>query len=240
MLYLIGLGLHINGISKQALEIVKKCKKIYLESYTVNFPYPKAQLENVINKKIFFADREKVEGLEIVDESKKKDVALLVYGSPFFATTHITLIQEAEEIGIRYKIIHNASVFEAVSETGLQLYKFGKITSIPKWETQKNYTPDSFIEIIKQNQSINAHTLILVDIGLNFENALEQLEISSKKYDLKLGKIIICQALGTKDQRIIYKKIDQLKEVRIKKPYCIIIPDKLHFNEKEILKEFIE
>ena len=39
MLYLIGLGLNENGISKQGLDVIGKCKKIYLENYTVEFPY---------------------------------------------------------------------------------------------------------------------------------------------------------------------------------------------------------
>jgi len=96
MLYLIGLGLNEKGISKQGLEALDKCKKIYLESYTVDFPYSIEELEKVIEKKIIPANREKVENLSIVEEAKKENIALLVYGSPLFATTHITLIQEAK------------------------------------------------------------------------------------------------------------------------------------------------
>ena len=75
MLYLIGLGLNADGISKYGMEIAKRCKKIYLENYTVDFPYSIGELSEKINKKIIPADREKVEGLEIVDEAKKMDVA---------------------------------------------------------------------------------------------------------------------------------------------------------------------
>ena len=39
MLYIIGLGLNFDGISKFGLGVVKKCKKVYLENYTVDFPY---------------------------------------------------------------------------------------------------------------------------------------------------------------------------------------------------------
>ena len=38
MLYLIGLGLNEKSISLEGLEAVKKCKKVYLEGYTVDFP----------------------------------------------------------------------------------------------------------------------------------------------------------------------------------------------------------
>ena len=135
------------------------------------------------------ADRKFVESLEIIDEAQKMDVALLIYGSPLTATTHITLLQEAKASKIKYKVIYNASILDAIAETGLQLYKFGKIASMPAWK--KNYEPDSFIEVVKENKSIKAHSLILIDIGLDFQNTLKQLEISSKKHDLKLKKIIL-------------------------------------------------
>ena len=139
MLYLIGLGLNANGISKEGLETIKRCKKIYLENYTVNFPYSEGALKGLIDKKILPADRDFVESMQIIDEAEKKDVALLIYGSPLTATTHIALIQEAKASNVRYKIIHNSSILDAVSETGLQLYKFGKTASMPKWDEQKKF-----------------------------------------------------------------------------------------------------
>ena len=238
MLYLIGLGLNVDGISVFGLEIAKKCKKVYLENYTVDFPYSEKQLRDVLHdKKIVSADREFVESLKIVDEAKKQDIALLVYGSPLTATTHISLIQEARESGTKYKIIYNSSIFDAISETGLQLYKFGKITSMPAWK--KSFEPDSFMEIVKQNLSIEAHSLILIDIGLEFNKALNQLKIAAKKHEIQLGKIAVCQALGTKNRKIMYRTIEEALEYSgVLKPYCIIIPGKLHFLEKEILEGF--
>ena len=239
MLYLIGLGLNFDGISKYGLSIVKKCKRTYLENYTIDFPYSKEQLEEVIGKKIISVDRDFIEGLEIVDEAERMDVALLIYGSPLTATTHISLIQEAKKSGIRYKIIYNASIFDAVAETGLQLYKFGKIASMPKWDEEKNYEPDSFMKTIQENNSIKAHSLILVDIGLEFQDALNQLKKSAENNNIKLKKIIVCQALGTKKKKILYRDIVVLEEYEgIKSPFCIIIPSKLHFVEKEFLEEF--
>jgi len=239
MLYLIGLGLNVDGISKFGLDIVKRCKKVYLENYTVDLPYTKHQVEEVIVKKISDADRDFIEGLKIIDEAAKSDVALLVYGSPLTATTHITLLQEAKASGIKTKVIYNASVFDAVAETGLQLYKFGKIASMPAWNPAKNYEPDSFMKIVQENQSMKAHSLILVDIGLEFQEALEQLEKAAKEYNIKLNKLVLCQVLGTRSRKISYKTIEELKEFSgVRKPYCIILPSKLHFMEKEVLDEF--
>ena len=229
--------MNVDGISKFGLAAAKRCKKVYLENYTVDFPYSVAELEEVIGKKVKPADREFVEACDIVDEASKLDVALLVYGSPLTATTHITLIDEAQKSEVRYKIIYNASILDAVAETGLQLYKFGKTASMPAWK--KSYTPDSFMEIVKENKSINAHSLILCDIGLDLMDALKQLETAASNHEVKLDKIVVCYAMGTKKQKIFYRNLNGLKELDgLKNPYCLILPGKLHFVEKEMLSNF--
>lgn len=241
MLYIIGLGLNAKGISVEGMEIAKRCKRVYLENYTVDFPYAMGELGEVLGKTIEPLNRDKVEGFEFLEHARKADVALLVYGSPLMATTHIAILDEAEKSGIKVKVIHSGSVFDGVSECGLQLYKFGKIASMPAWDYEKNFTPDSFMEIVKENQSIDAHSLILVDIGLDIQDALDQLEQSAKNHDVKLGKLVLCQQLGEKKQKIFYRKFSELKEefTGVRKPYCIIIPgEKLHEMEQEYLKKF--
>jgi diphthine synthase len=238
MLYIIGLGLNKKGLSREGAEAISRCKRIYLENYTVDFPYTLHQLEEMILKKILPADREKVEDLSIIDEATKMDVALLVYGSPLSATTHITLIEEAKAVGIKHKIIHNASIFDAVAETGLQLYKFGKVASLPAWK--KSFKPDSFMEIVKENQSIDAHSLILIDIGLDFRDALNQLKISAQKHKIELDKLVLCQAMGTKNQKILYRELWEMEDFTgVRKPYCMILPSKqLHHLEADALADF--
>src|SRR3989344_689853 len=133
MLYLIGLGLNERGISKEGLLALEKCKKVYLEGYTIDFPYKIDELKLGKNK-IITLGRNEVESERLIKEAKSVNIALLVYGSPLFATTHISLILDAEKSGVRTKTIYSASVFDALAETGLQLYKFGKIASMPKQE----------------------------------------------------------------------------------------------------------
>ena len=227
MLYLIGLGLHVKGISQQGLEAINRCEKVYLEFYTVDFPYSKEELEKILGKQVILADRDFIESLKIVEEAKDADIALLVYGSPLTATTHITFIEEAKKQEIKIEIIHNASIFDAVAETGLQIYKFGKTTSIPDFEAE------SFIEVIKENLSIGAHSLILIDIGIGFENALERLK------NVDIGKLVVCSALGTHESRIYYRTLKELETKKVKKPFCFIVPGKLHFVEEEVLKKYV-
>jgi len=230
MLHLIGLGLNEKGISLEGIETARKCE-CYLEGYTVDFPYNIEEIEKIIDKKIQVLKREEVENESIVDKARQKDVALLVYGSPLFATTHVALLQMCIEQKVKYKIVHSASIFDAIAETGLQMYKFGKTTSLPAW-TEK-HTPKSFTEIIKENHSIKAHTLLLVDIGLEFKDALNQLTES-----VNVDKLVVCSNLGTDKAKIVYGNVDKLKKAKIEKPFCFIIPSELHFLEQEFLGNF--
>jgi len=233
MLYIIGLGLNEKGISKQGMLALEKCNKVYLENYTIDFPYKLEDLK--LGKKIIPISREDVESNKLIKEAKGRNIALLIYGSPLFATTHISLILDAEKQKIKTKIIYSASVFDAIAETGLQPYKFGKISSMPN----PNQNPKSdFLEYIQENQSIKAHSLILVDIGLSFEKALSYLEKAAKDKDIKFDKIIVCSKIGTEDSQIYYDNIDNLKQKQIPQPFCFIIPGELHFLEKEAIERF--
>jgi len=238
MLYIIGLGLNKESVTREGLSFIGKCEKVYLEAYTVDFPYAIDELEQVISKNITTLKREDVEGDKLVKEAKNEDIALLVYGSPLFATTHTSLVMDAKKAGIETKIIYNASIFDAVAETGLQLYKFGKITSMPAWKN--NYSPDSFMDIVKENQKIKAHSLILTDIGLSLKDALSQLELSAKNKKMKIEKIIVCSQMGTKNKNIFYDSLENLKNKEAKLPFCLILPSEMHFLEKEALFSIVE
>lgn len=233
MFYLIGLGLDLKSISVEALEVCRKADKIYIENYTVDFPYDVESLEKVLEKRIILLSRVMVENEKFVEEAKNKDVVLLVYGSPLIATTHISLILKCKKEKIEYRVFHNASIFDAVCETGLQVYKFGKTASLPAWT--ENFKPKSFVEIVKLNKAIKAHTLMLVDMGLTFSQALEQLKTAFRGKNTKLGKLVICSKMGTEESRVYYEHIEKLMGAEIYPPFCIIIPSELHFVEGEAL-----
>jgi diphthine synthase len=234
MLYIIGLGLNEKGISKEGLLALEKCHKVYLDSYTVDFPYDLNELR--LGKKIIPLKRKDIESNRLIKEAKGRRVVLLVYGSPLFATTHMSLVLDAKAQNIEVKVIYSTSVFDAVAETGLQLYKFGKIASMPDWNNNKA----EFMEYVKENQSIKAHSLILIDIGLSFEDALNQLDVESKEKKIKIDKIVVCSRLGSNEAEVFYDSIDNLKEIgeEVKAPFCFIIPSELHFLEKDGLQRF--
>ena len=234
MLYLVGLGLNEHGYSKEAYEVISKAEKVYIDTYTIEFPYEiSALVSQFKGKKFVAAGREFVEGLKFIEEAKNRDVVLLVYGSPLVATTHTAIVKEAFDKKIKIKIIHAGSILDAVAETGLQPYKFGKTTSLP------NFPADSYLDTVKENLKVNSHTLILVDIGMDFGKALSKIEMDAKKKKVKLGKIVVCSRLGLKDSEISYEQISKLKNKKFKAPFCVIIPSELHFMEKEFLESFI-
>lgn len=243
MLYIIGLGLDKEDMSIKALNSIKKCKRIFMETYTSDLPYSFKDIEKFLYKetkgklkKIDIVDRKFVEEDNMMfEEAKRHDVALLVPGDPLSATTHSELIVRAEKFDVQIKVIHAPSIMTAIGETGLQLYKFGKTASIPKW--QKSFEPESFYDIVQQNKKINAHTLLLIDIGLQVSEALKELKEVAKRRNDKIWEVIICSNLGTDKAEIKIGKIDALINKSFKLPACIILPAPMHFFEQEFFKK---
>lgn len=78
------------------------------------------------------------------------------------ATTHTDLTLRARDQGIQTRTIHNASIINAVSSCGLQLYNFGQVVSVPFFT--ENWRPSSFYPRIKENLDLGLHTLVLLGI----------------------------------------------------------------------------
>ncbi|XP_041914105.1 diphthine methyl ester synthase, partial [Alosa sapidissima] len=124
MLYLIGLGLgDAKDITVKGLEVVRRCSRVYLEAYTSILTVGKEALEEYYGRELILADRDMVEqeAAEILKGANTEDVAFLVVGDPFGATTHSDLVLRAVEAGIAYRVIHNASIMNAVGCCGLQV-----------------------------------------------------------------------------------------------------------------------
>lgn len=165
MFYVIGLGLgDPKDITVKGLEIVKRCERVYLESYTSIMTCGHEKLEEFYGRPLILADRELVESGadEILAGAGQVDVAFLVVGDPFSATTHTDLLLRAKEKKIPYQVVHNASIMNAIGCCGLQMYRFGATVSIPYWSP--NWQPDSFYDKILVNIANGLHTLCLLDI----------------------------------------------------------------------------
>ena len=234
MLYLIGLGLNCKDINLNALEAIKKCNKLYLEYYT-NLGCNKDKLEKSFKKKVMLANRELIENnsSKILNEARYYNVAILVYGDPLIATTHINYLIDARKVKIKVKVIHASSIFNAITDTGLSIYNFGKTTSIP-FNNENIIAP---VNVIKDNLKLGLHTLILLDLDpinnkfLTINEALKYL----LKHNLDL-RLLACTNLGTEKAKIKYDKASELVKLKFDYLGCLIIPGKLHFVEKEALE----
>ncbi len=245
-LYFIGLGLNNEkDITVNGLEAVKKCDLVYLENYTSVLNCSKGTLEKFYNQKIILARRNLVEGdnNEIIENAKSKNVAFLVAGDPFAATTHIDLYLRARKEGIKCHVIHNASIINAVGITGLQLYKFGKTTSIPL----ENENIEAPYDALKENLSLGLHTLFLLDLNPEEEKFMSvndairyllkvELKRNEKNFSEK-ALCVGCARIGSESQIIKFGTAKDLLKINFGKPvHCLIVPGKLHFMEEESLE----
>ncbi|CAG9467082.1 unnamed protein product [Pedinophyceae sp. YPF-701] len=185
VLFMIGIGLSDEkDITVKGLEAVRRCQRVYLEAYTSILMYgtDTAKLEEFYGKKVTVADREMVESNsdEILEGAAEVDVAFLVVGDVFGATTHTDLQIRAREKGIPVQVIHNASIMNAVAACGLQLYRFGEAISIVFFT--ETWRPDSFYDKIKRNRDMGLHTMCLLDIKVKEPN-LEALCKGKTVYD---------------------------------------------------------
>lgn len=233
MLYLIGLGLiDEKDLTLRGLEIARQCD-CYCELYTSKWESIGA-LEKLIGKKINLLQRSALEEdlQKFLQKAKEKDIALFVPGDPLAATTHIDLVLEAKKHGIPVKIIHNTSIFSAVSEAGLQLYKFGRTATVP-FSKQL----DAVKKAVKENKKSGLHTLLLLDIDAANKkymsvNEAVSLLLENKIISEKEKLIVLC----IKEKSVIvYDTAKNILSKNLPVPAVLIIPSKLHFREKEFL-----
>jgi len=228
MLYLVSMGLwDEKDLSLRALEVAKRCDRIYVEFYTTNIHTDTDKLSKLIGKTVMELKRADLEddSEKLVREAKGKDIAVLIGGDALSATTHVALLLEAKTAGVKTRVIHGSSIYTAVAETGLQLYKFGRTTTLTKDFSQSCH------EVIIKNRKAGLHTLVLLDIGMDSKRGIETL---LKRMDAKDEAVVACHLGG--DAAIRYGKLGDLAKGIALTPAVIIIPGELHFLEKEFLE----
>ncbi|KAJ8427077.1 hypothetical protein Cgig2_008946 [Carnegiea gigantea] len=270
MLYIVGLGLgDEKDITLRGLEAVQKSQSVYIEAYTSLLSFGVSSdgistLEKLYGKSVTVADREMVEEKAdaMLSEAQNSDVAFLVVGDPFGATTHTDLVVRAKQMGVDVKVIHNASVMNAIGVCGLQLYRYGETISIPFFT--ETWRPDSFYEKIKRNRDLGLHTLCLLDIKvkepsleslcrgkkiyepprfMSIVNAIEQLlEVEQKRGESAYDEETTCVGfarLGSDDQVIAAGSMRELLTVDFGPPlHCLVIAGETHPVEREMLSFF--
>ncbi len=234
---------YLNDLPLRAIDVISSCSEVFIERYTnLNDITFIEKLKKITGKNIEVIGREEVESSLITDKAVDKDIALLIPGDPLAATTHFSLVEECYQKNIAVKIIHASSIFSAVGETGLSIYKFGGTTSIPIYT--ENFHPESFFDTIEKNINCDYHTLVLLEVRdeKNFVKPIEAMKIlktieeKNNKNIIKWDSVIVLSQLGSDSQTI---KIINEKDINnIKPPCAVIIPGKLNQNELEAI-EFI-
>ncbi|KAK5097986.1 diphthine synthase [Lithohypha guttulata] len=266
MLYLIGLGLaDETDITVKGLEIVKRAERVYLEAYTSILLVDKEKLESFYGRDVIIADRETVEtgSDDILQDAQEKDIAFLVVGDPFGATTHTDLVLRARELSIPIQSIPNASILSAIGSTGLQLYNFGQTVSMVFFTD--NWRPSSFYDRIKENVSIGLHTLVLVDIKVKEQSyedmargrkvyqpprymtvaqcASQMLEVEDERKEQVYAPdslAVGAARVGSKEQRLACGTLQELSQADLGPPLhsLVLLGKRAHDLERDYIRAF--
>lgn len=246
MLLLVGLGIHgYAGLSAKALDSLLSIREIYVERYTSPMPESEIDgLKRLLNKDVKVVPRWFVEdGKEILRLAKNTDVALLVYGDPLIATTHLDLRVRAEKGGIKTKVLHaSSSITSIIGECGLHIYKIGKIITL----TSERSSVTNTYYAVYNNLLSGSHTLILLEYNqdknlfLKPNEALKILLESEKDEKREIFSdetfAIVASRVGVDDQNIVSGKINSLMEIDFgEPPHSLVVPSSLHFTETDAL-----
>ncbi|MCJ7479401.1 MAG: diphthine synthase [Candidatus Nanohaloarchaeota archaeon QJJ-7] len=228
MLYLVGLGLQKGDISGRGIKALKEADIAYAEIYTNAIDHDLEALEKEAGTEIEVLDRTGVENEDMVlEQAEENDVGFLVSGDPLAATTHQDILFRARERGIETEVVHAPSVFTAVAEAGLSLYKFGRTTTLT---LQNGDLPPSVLEAVEMNREEGLHTLVLVDPEMPLGGMMEAFA------DFWDGEVVICSGLGTGEAEIAVGGLEEVQISRFDHPISIVVPGEMSDNEEERLQ----
>lgn len=247
MLYLIGMGLNANQLTREALQAISKCSKVYLESYTSRLAQgTHAELSRLFKQKVHLLNRSAVEedASELMAEAKKKNIAVIVIGNPLFATTHDGFISLAKKKKVKHEIIIGIGIQDYLGVTGLNPYKFGRVVTLVK--PQPHFSPESFFDQLMENKEMGLHTLCLLDIQaaddylMSIPEAILLLEEIGKKRGINfvdwLG--VGLAGMGGKKAMVVKDSFANLKKKKwMAFPQCLVVAGTLSPMEMDHWRE---
>jgi len=249
LLYFVGLGLSAKDISLRALSVLNSCDIVYLDSYTsILAEGGLDEIRRLIKPgKLAVVGRDFLEEHveEILREAEERRVAIAVIGDPFIATTHISIRVEAAKRGIKTGVIHASSILSAaISESGLQAYKFGKSATIVFPE--KDYRPTYPYRVLLENLMRGLHTLFFLDLkaergaSMTIRDGLSLLlEMEREEGEGVLDEGCLAVGLSRLGSEKSIAYAGSFKDLQIydfgPPPHTLIIPGILHPMEEEAL-----
>lgn len=199
-----------------------------------------------------------------LNPAKEENVALMVVGDPFGATTHTDLVVRARELGVKVEIVHNVTIMSAVACCGLQLYRFGQTVSVPFFG--ENWKPMSFYTKMAENYKIGLQTLCLLDIKtreqtvenmmkgnnvfepprfMTINQAIDQLlECEQEKQlgilDAKKSLCVGLARVGQTDEHIAFGTMEEVRKIDFGRELHSFIVIAGEESLDEIEKEYLE
>ncbi|UXD21248.1 dihydrofolate reductase [Ignicoccus pacificus DSM 13166] len=238
---LVGAGLRCEQVTEEAWEEIRKRKEVFVDVYTSLYPGGLLNCVKKVREDAKEAHRDLLEG----DFLKgRNDVALVVPGDPFAATTHVSLYVEARKRGYDVKLIPGISALQvARTKSGLSQYRFGRVVTMMYPREGISFS-ESVYYAIKDNDSLNLHTIVLLETGYDRsmtapEAAKLLIEEARRKGDPMDDRMVIVMARLCWDNEII--EAMTLKEASEgdfgPPPHLMVIPSpKLHPMEEEFLE----
>lgn len=249
-LIFIGLGLDDEkGVTLRGLDETRSSDIVFAERYTSAFSDAAlAGIEKLVGKRIHRLTRKEVEDGEVIlAAAVRGQVAFLVPGDPMAATTHVDLRLRAASRKIPTRIVHGVSILTAAAGAlGLQIYKFGRTTTVPF--SSEGFEPTSPLEAILENRRAGLHSLILLDLREDGsflaprEAIASLLKMASSLGSSEFGPDALAAVLsrvGSPEVRAFAGPLSRLAARELgPPPHCIVVPGSLHFLEKEALIAF--
>jgi diphthine synthase len=254
MLTFIGLGLYdADSITCEGRHALRAADRVFAEFYTSSLlGATVADLEAAHDVDIDVRERAGVEQdpEAILSAAEAEDVAFLTAGDTMISTTHSDLRIRAEDRGIETRVIHGVTAETAASGlTGLQNYRFGKAVTLPfPFVHGAGDVPPSVIESVEANQERGLHTLVYLDIKVDYHKrrggpdlddpymtASYASELLAAEWDEDALAVVVARA-GSPEPLVAADRLSALADREFGEPlHLLVIPGDLHHVEADAL-----
>jgi len=255
MLTFIGLGLYDEqSITCEGRGVLQDADRVFAEFYTSTLLGASVDdLEAAHDITIEVRERAGVEQdpEPILAAAAGEDVVFLTAGDTMISTTHSDLRIRAESRGIETRVIHGVTAETAASGlTGLQNYRFGKAVTLPfPFVHGAGDVPPSVIESIEANQERGLHTLVYLDIKVDYHRRRDGPEehepymSASYAAELLAGEwradqlaVVVARA-GSPEPLVRADRLSVLADKAFGEPlHMLVIPGELHHVEADALR----
>ena len=201
----------------------------------------------------------------ILSGAAHDDIAFLVVGDPFGATTHADLVLRCRQSQppIPTRTLPNASILTGVGCTGLSLYNFGQTVSMVFFTD--NWRPSSYYDRVAENARLGLHTLVLLDIKVKEPDlvamargrveyepprfmtvaqcAAQMVETEEERKGGVCGREALAVGVarvGAEDERIVAGTLEELSNVDMGRPLhsLVLVGKRMHEMERDFVRDF--